>query len=390
MRKRKWLTLALVVALLPVALCGCGTSMQVENQAYALVMGLDRSADGQLQMCMLIPKIAGNSAEAMSSAEGGGGGSGNYTRLEVRGQDFESTLEKMSWAAPRRLNLSQLKLIVLSRELAEEVDNLKLMRNIAQTERLFTAARVAVCLGSARAFVAAIQPNMGMRLSTDIEATLDHYVRRGFIPGGSLAEIYYQTESVYSDPMAICAVLDEEAADEAEAAAPAFAFENTIEEVSASNDSEIATRYLGAAVFADGRMCGVLNAQQTVLANLLHSSVESFHYEFSGQSIELLPMRTAFVRVDTDSEPARIRVSLRLSISAQDRLPDEGALGQALSRDIQELFHTAQQMNAEPFGFAEKAALHFPTLDQWIEYDWRERFRHAELELELLFAHSDA
>ena len=35
---------------LMMALSGCSASMQVENQAYAIVMGLDREDDGRMRM----------------------------------------------------------------------------------------------------------------------------------------------------------------------------------------------------------------------------------------------------------------------------------------------------------------------------------------------------
>ena len=388
MRKWRRRMFALLLAALPIALCGCSASMQVENQAYAIVMGLDREDDGRLRMCVQIPKIAGNSEESQSGASGGG--SGNYTRLEVRARDFNEALEELSWAAPRRLNLSQLKLIVLSRALAEERDNAQLIRSIAQTERLFTAARVAVCEGSACAFVAAISPSVGLRISSDLESTLEYYKERGFVPQGYLAELHYQTESVYSDPLAIYAVLrpfEEENMGETQ---PAFAFDQSANALSADNDSGIPTRYLGSAVFVDGQMRGLFNAQQTIFANLLRNSLDSFSYNSNGQSINIVPVRSTFVTVDTSADPVKIRVSARLSIAAQDAVPDEEKLREDLTRDIEDVFQTAQQMGAEPFGIAEKAAVHFATMDEWRAFNWRERFQSADLEVELRFAHSGA
>lgn len=388
MNWRKQILVLLFSVALAFSQYGCSSSLQVENQAYAIVMGLDREDNGQLRMCIQIPKIAGNGAETQSDASGGS--SGNYTRLEVRAESFNEALERMGWASPRRLNLSQLKLIVLSRALCEEAGNARLLRDIAQTQRLFTAARVAVCEGSACAFVAAIAPNVGLRMSADIQSTLDYEREIGLIPQGYLAELHYQTESVYSDPLAIYAVQRQTEGGNAEEARAAFAFDQSTDALSEANDSEIPVRYLGAAVFADGQMKGSFNAQQTIFANLLRNSLESFHFDNNGQSVNIVPVRATFVRVDTDTEPVRIHVSARLSIAAQQADPDEAQLRADLKRGIEDVFHAAQRMGAEPFGFAEKAAVHFATLGQWKAYDWRKRFTSAELEVELLFAHSGA
>lgn len=388
MKGGKRIKLAPLLVALVIALSGCSASMQVENQAYAIVMGLDREEDGRLRMCVQIPKIAGNSEESQSDASSGG--SGNYTRLEVRAGDFNEALEKLSWAAPRRLNLSQLKLIVLSKALAQEEGNARLIRDIAQTERLFTAARVAVCEGSACEFVVAISPSMGLRMSSDVESTLEYYKERGFVPEGYLAELHYQTESVYSDPLAIYAVLRPSEEEKDKEAQAAFAFEGSTDALSEDNSSGIPTRYLGSAVFVNGQMCGSFNARQTIFANLLRNSLDSFNYNSNGQSIGIVPVRSTFIRVDSSVEPMRIRVSARLSIAAQDAAPDEEQLRSDLTRDIEEVFRAAQQMGAEPFGIAEKAAARFATLDEWVAFNWRERFQAAQLDVELFFAHSGA
>lgn len=388
MKGGKRIKLAPLIAALVIALSGCSASMQVENQAYVIVMGLDREADGRLRMCVQIPKIAGNSEESQSDASSGG--SGNYTRLEVRAEGFNEALEKLSWAAPRRLNLSQLKLIVLSKALAQEGDNARLIRDIAQTERLFTAARVAVCEGSACEFVAAISPSMGLRMSSDVESTLEYYKERGFVPEGYLAELHYQTESVYSDPLAIYAVLRPSEGEKEQKAQAAFAFDGSTDALSEDNSSGIPTRYLGSAVFVNGQMRGSFNAQQTIFANLLRNSLDSFNYNSNGQSIGIVPVRSTFIRVDSSVDPMRIRVSARLSIAAQDAAPDEEQLRDDLTRDIKDVFRAAQQMGAEPFGIAEKAAARFATLDEWVAFNWRERFQTARLEVELFFAHSGA
>jgi len=376
---------ALLAAVL--LLSGCSRSSQVENQAYVLVMGLDRLEDGKLQLSARIPRISGGA----SDASGGQSEGGNYTQLSIAAEDFETALEKLNWAVPRDLNLSHMKLIVISRRLAEEADCRNLIENIAQTERLFTSTRVVVCEGEAEAFVKAIEPVIGTRISTDVDALFDHYTSSGYVPSSSLADLYYQTESVYSDPMITYAILDEQNKTEEsknERAAAAVLSES-IEEISSDYKSEIPNRYLGAAVFSEGSLCGVLDGTQTIIANLLRNDVDAFRYKYDDQSLGVVPSRQAFVHVETMDEGAVIRIDAKLSISAQEERPDEARLRAMLEKEITSTIHAAQPMGAEPFGFAEKAAANFRTLDEWIEYNWPEKFMDAEIQVELSFAFSD-
>lgn len=379
-----------ILFLLCFAICnltGCSLSTQVEDQAYILVMGLERGVDNQLVMSVQLPKISGGESEG-----GNSGKAEKYMQISVESQDFEGALEKLDWASPRNVNLSQLKLIVFSQDLAREANFGSLIANIAQTERLFTATKVAVCEGSAKEFVETLRPYIGTRISTDIEEMFDYYNDRGYVPVSSLADLYYQTESVYADPMVSYALLDENSQKEQETqgSVPASAFMESIHDISNSYESEIPTRYLGAAVFSDGSLSCVLNQGQTILVNLLRNELNSFRYENSGQSLELVPTRPVYLSVDTKSEPVRITANIQLSYAAQEKTPNEHELKRDLVNELEDVIAYTQKYEIEPFGFAERAAKKFLTLSDWMDFDWKSRYKNAKIEVKLRFAQSDA
>lgn len=389
MRRYKIVFVALFFLMSTVFLSGCSQSSQVENQAFVLVMGLDRTQDGQLELCVQLPRISGGSSPG---GEGGSdGASDNYIQLSVTGNNFDSALERLRWASPRSLDLAQMKLVVISRSLAEEAGFREVIRQIAQTERLFTAARVTVCEGSARDFVEAIEPIIGTRLSTDINAMFEHFIELGYIPKARLAELFYQTESFYSDPMVSYSMLaesaqpDESSKDEATPAAALAGYANTFSE---NYESDVPNRYLGAAVFSGGQLCGTLTGQQTLFANLLRNELNTFHYEFDGQTLSMSPVSAFSLNVDTRTNPVRLKVSGQLSIAAHDRVTEADVLLENLKSDIQSTITAAQEMRADPFGFAERAAAKFTVLGDWIAFDWREKFSQAEVEINLTIAKS--
>ena len=384
---KKLVLLPLLAAVL--ILSGCSHHAQVENQAFLLVMGLDRTADGQIEMSVQIPRIAGNS----DSADGAGSsnGSANYAQMSVTGASYEEALERLDWVSPRDLNPAQLKLVVISRDLAESDECPTLINHISQTERLFTATRVAVCEGSAKEFVSSIKPTVGTRLSTDISAMFDHYIGRGFIPRSRLADLYYLMNSVYSDPMTSYAVLEPKALSEAESGAqPASALAGDLKSLSSSFESDIATRYLGAAVFSGGRMRGVLDGEQTICANLLLNELDSFFYNVREASVELIPEGQIKLSVDTQSNPIRLRVKGKLSLSAEELPVDEEELIRSLRSDIENTIRAAQRMGVEPFGFAEAAARHFSTIEDWVNYGWKRRYLDAQVEVDISLTPSDS
>ncbi|MBQ8505995.1 MAG: hypothetical protein IJ466_00950 [Clostridia bacterium] len=375
-----------LAAALPMLLGGCAESRQAENQAYVIAMGLDRTEEGGIEISAQIPKISGS-----QNSESGGGSksSGNYLPISAAAADYVTALERLNWSVPRELNLSQIKIIIISRALASEADFGELMQELVNTEQLFAAADVVVCEGSAKEFVNALSPTLGTRLSADIESTIEHYQSLGVMPDCSLANLNYYTQSVYSDPLAGYAILSGEGA-ETSKAQPASALGGSPQEIMQSAESEITTRYLGAAVFANGSFRGVLNGDQAILTNLINNSLDSFRYVFDGDTLELSPMGQCRISVDTKENPARIAISLNLSISGQNKTPDVNKLREALKGDMMEAISLARDMGADPFGFAEAAARDFLTLQEWLDYDWRSRFQDAEIEIKLRFSHAGA
>ena len=149
MRKYALLILLVICLLL---MSGCTGLTQVEDLAFAIVMGVDVNDQNEIEVCLQIPKISGQRSEEGSS------GSSSELLYAAGGKSFDEALTLLEWAIPRRLDLSQIKLIVISEELAADERFRQVADTIMATPRLYTAARLAVCSGSAKEFVSAVQP----------------------------------------------------------------------------------------------------------------------------------------------------------------------------------------------------------------------------------------
>ena len=371
-------SMALLLALAACALLsGCTQSLDVENQAYVLVMGVDEAVNEGIQLTIRYPRISGGG----SNSEAGSAG-GDYGALSISAGSYEAALEKLDWAVGRSLNLSQLKLVVISEDMARSGEARQLLCDIAQTERLFNAAYVAICDSSAADFVNAIEQNIGSRLSMELNAMFEMYTRRGYVPNEKLADIYYQTISVYSDPMAAYARLAQKTEDGTRIDPPA----QTVNAV----ESNIQTRYLGAALLRDGRVVGLLDAEEMTLTALLRNDTKYFEYLSQHQIIRLTPSVPVQIHVHCGPEITEIDVHVQLETAVTERIPDKAQLEAQLTADIEKLIARAQQLGVEPFGFAEYAAAHFPTLQSWMAYDWHTHFSQARLNIRVDLSTSNA
>lgn len=344
---------------------GCGVSGEVENQAYVLVLGLDRSDDGQLTLTARVPQVGGRGG-GQDEPDGS-----DYLTFSASGDTFVQALEGLQWATPRELNLSHIKLAVASEALARELDFGGLIGEVVETPHLYATARFAVCEGSAAGFIAEQAPVIGTRLSSELEAMLEHYARHGYIPDSSLAEVYYANNSIYSDPVAMLA-RSEDAAEPASLPLDAGT-------AGADVRSPAGQRFGGAALFREGRLVGRLGTEDALCLSLILGSAKSVVWEAGGRRVALTPKGAPEKTVELAGDVARLGLSLFLTTPEDIPAAEVRRIEEELEDRISALIAECQRLGAEPFGFSEVAAAGYLTVPQWLNSGWRERYAGAEI-----------
>ncbi len=366
---RKIINIFILVFLNLLLCCGCAQSRQIENQAYVIVLGIDAADNGGITLTAKIPVLSSQGGDKPSSGE-------TYRQFSATGTNYNTALKNLHSVSPRNLNLSQLELLVFSTELTEINDFRSLIEDISQTERLYTASKAVICNEKAMDFVANLQPAIGSRLSLDVPAIFENYTDQGLIPESTLANLYYLTATIYSDPMVANAVLS-----------PDSAAAKSTEENSGSSQS---ISFIGSSVFSNGIRKLTLNPEETILTNLLRNEVKYFRFEVDDKIVEAAPYAPVSLSVDLAQSPVKLSVKLRLNIGTQEDMPDENRIKDKMTEDIHSLIRKAQQNGAEPFGFANSAASKFPTFAKWLEYGWKEAYEHADIDISVSLARWDA
>lgn len=365
MRIRRLIALIALIALSALALGGCHVSGELENQAYVLTLGIDRAADGQLLLNARVPQIG----KGKPGEESGGG---DYLMFSGTGYDWPQALDALERATPRQMNLSHIGMIVVSEALAQEEDFGELIARIAETPHLYTTARFAVCAGQASEFIGAMKTLIGTRLSSEIGAMLDHYVRQGFVPDGTFADACYLSRSIYGDPVAILCRL-------ASGDAPAVSMIDLTDSPDTGIQSPMRQRYEGAALFRQGRMVGALDAGQTRLLNLVRGSVEALPFECDGKAFTLTPEGRPHLGVEMEDGDAVLSLRVRLATLDDVCAEDERRLEARLASSLIDVIQYCQRFGAEPFGFSEAAAGHFATVPDWLACNWQGQYSRADV-----------
>lgn len=375
---RRALVLLMLCACM-LTLSGCMGTTQVEDLAFAEVLGVDLTDEKKIEVSIEVPKIAGQRGD---SGSGGSSGSSNLI-YSASGASFDEALNLLQWAVPRRLDLSQIKLIVISESLAQSERFQKVSGTIMATPRLYTAARLAVCDGNAKEFVTAEEPIIGTRLANELTATFEDYIQSGYIPDATFADVYYHGRSAYSDSLAIYAETapqSEPKPSESGEAKPAAAIIPASPQQS-NVEMQHSNRYLGAAVFQKGQMVGRLTGEEFLYCKILRGEQQTFPFSLENQTVGLTTMGTPEIEIDTSTEPMTLRIGLRLSIVSSSKSAPMDELQSALVEAFMETIEVCKAMGAEPFGLAGNAAGHFLTLSDWEDFGWQDHFLNSKIDV---------
>lgn len=372
-------TLLILLLCLALTLTGCSEYREVENLAFALILGVDLTEENQIEISVQIPKIAGKDG----ASDAGDSGEGSELVYSARGNSFAGALESLQWVVPRRLDLSQLKLIVVSEKLARDDRFRKVADAMMDTYRIYSSARLAICEGDAQSFLESQTPQIGSRMASELAAMFEDSIHNGFSPDARFADYYYGSASIYSDPLSLyAAAAPAEESKNADDSQPASALLTPDNPSTQTVQSPQSSRYLGAALFHHGKMIGRLDGEQTLACMLLRGHRQSFLLENNDRSFSLKATGRPKISVDTNSEPTQINIRLHFRLLSDEPDADLSALENALSQSLLDVVQTCQQLGAEPFLLSERAVRAFPTLDRWLEYDWTNRFQTAAIRIQ--------
>lgn len=375
---RVLLTLLCIIML---SLSGCADTVQVEDLAFAEILGVDLNDQNQIEVCIEIPKISGQRSEG-----GSGSSEGNSSNLiySASGETIDEALNLLQWAVPRRLDLSQIELIVVSEKMAGSELFRRVANTIMATPRLYTAARFAVCSGSAKEFVSAEDPVVGTRLASELTATFEDYIRNGFIPDATFADFFYRSYSFYSDSLAIHAESSPTSGSSSgqKSAAPAAAIIPDNPQQS-SVEMQHSNRFLGAAVFHAGRMVGTLNGEEYLYCKILRGESQAFPFFIDGQTVGLTTIGKPSVKIGCDAQPMHITLDLHFSIVSSSRNAPMEKLQTELRKAFSASIEACRDMNAEPLNLAEHASGSFLTFDDWQKFNWIDRFSDSEIDINI-------
>lgn len=366
----------LLLILLLNMLSGCSME-EIEAQAYAVSLGIDLVNEDKIEVSVQVPTLNQSSG---GGGEGGGGGedsgSQGYTFSTAQGETLTQALEMLNAGMTRELNLTGVKSIVISEAMAQNEKFRRMLEELALAYRVYGAAEVIICAGTAKKFIAEQKTVIGLRLSQSTTISLRHYRETGYIPSAKAADVYYLSRSIYGDPVTVFAAIHTGENQQGDPGEDAYAGQ-------LHQTGQNKNQYFGAALLADGLMVGKLSGVQTQLLNVLLGELKHFSWIVEKVPARITVSGSPEIKVDLSENQVRIYVKLKFDVMASQADLSVDALEMLMLQRLRQLTEYCQKCGCDPFGYAEYAMRQFENVEKWRAYNWRSRFPSAQINYEV-------
>ncbi|HHW49307.1 MAG TPA: Ger(x)C family spore germination protein [Clostridiaceae bacterium] len=417
MRKGNWLFKTIGIALLALfaatLLAGCYDSREIDDMAYVVSLGLDKGKTNALRLTIQIAIPVATGAGS-SGNEGGGGGEGSDSSFitTIETPTLYSGLNMANNYISKQLNMSHAKVIVISEEIARE--GVQRYVNAIMRGREFRGNMfVLVSKGKAEEFIKETKPKFEVNPAKYFELNLMSYRYTGFIANTQLINFYLQEKCTCSQAVAILGGVNRfQSAEDfdlngstyLEKGKP-FPMEGDFIAGEVPRIGMIKSEFMGLAVFDGDKMVGELDGEEANYYLMLTGKYENSFFTVPDPLVKdyfvVLSLKTSRpperkVTMSGDIPHISAKVKLEadiLSIQSGKNYEDpknvhllEAATEEYIRNSMQKLLYkTSKELKTDIFGFGKSIKGTFLTWQDWIDFNWLDKYKNATFDVSVDF-----
>ncbi|HHV64116.1 MAG TPA: Ger(x)C family spore germination protein [Peptococcaceae bacterium] len=402
----KVLAYVLLLVFLALFLAGCYDAKEIDQEVYALVIGVDKGVNNAIRITFQVPTYKDGGQGGM----GGGGGDGdNGTETGELDGTVVATVEAPSLieainilnaTSNRMISLSHAKMLVFSEEYAREGVG-RYIEPLARFREVRELMRVVVCRGKAEDFIKENKPVISQNIAKDIELSYLQSQNTGYFRDVFFTEFYIDLLSPYGQPTAIYAGVnefDQMLDSEPGLSAPPKTYLDIKPGLiprKGGNKKDL----FGTAVFDGDRMVGSLNPEETRFFLMSIGEFERSYFTLEDQNkpgyiyvLEVTAVSKPRIKARIADGVPVIDLSLELDAdlaSIQSRINYEKSdLIEGFEAYLESYFQkgikntiekTQKEFGTDIFQFGKKIAGNFRTIQEFEEYNWLKHYPEAEI-----------
>ncbi|OPX90455.1 MAG: Spore germination protein A3 precursor [Pelotomaculum sp. PtaB.Bin104] len=382
-------------------LTGCFGSRETDETAYVLAMGFDKGEKDNLVVTVSIanPKVIAGMAGGGGGGKGADGNSFIVQSVETMGP--LAGLEQFNTATSRHLSLLHTKAFIISEELAGE-GLVQWFSSLSRYYELRATSFVFVCRGKAKDFLEKNRPPLEISPTKQYELIGSLSEAHGLYHDTTFKEFYEQTKSWSIQPTLPLAAIHEGGLETAKPGVKKGGELSLGKYIAgeAPITGENKAQFEGTAVFREDKMVGMINGEETSFYLMLRGKFENglmnmFDPLATPQPLALLVHQARSPKYVTHiGEDGSVTVDIDLYLEADlagmlsginYESPEykpflEAAFSQYVQEGCEKLIkRTQEEFKSDIFGFGEQLKSHFWTVQPWRDFNWRERYPEAQV-----------
>lgn len=405
-------------------------SHSLTNLAYVLAIGIDVGEKAKLKITAQFSK-----ATAFDSGGGSSDSSGQIVMVSGEADSIFSGINLLNSYIGKELNLAHCNVVVFSEELARNGIGTQIY-SLINNEEVRPSTNIVVSKCSAYDYLNNVKPNIE-KLTVQYFDTFSITSRlTGYISNLTIGEFYNNLSSEIKACTAILGGLNATARTESsEGTSESSSSENSSSKSSSSSESSSqnsesssestsepsnvitnpedltagsssvegnrGSENIGLAVFNGDKLCGELTATEAIshllIKNKVDSCIVSIDNPFNSSSkVELQLCPTKKSKVDVNIKDNIPHISIELKIDADILTLDENidygeenvletfsnATTEYLEKEISDYLNkVSKEYSTDIDNFGNKALAYFATSSEWKDFDWSEKFKNAEFDV---------
>ncbi|WP_284645604.1 Ger(x)C family spore germination protein [Paenibacillus silviterrae] len=381
----------MVLGSLSLLLTGCWDQLELEEQAYVVVMGLDKGAPGMVDVTFQIanPQVG-------STDKGSAQNEPPSDTVTFSTPDILSAKDIANSIVTRTISFSHLRTIIVGEELAKSSLFHHVMAAATRDPELRSESNLVVTNHRARDFIHNNKPKLETRPHKYYEFMQDRWRDTGLVPYSTLTR-YFQRLGGDALYLAIYASAKPHPTTKKRN-------EDQYKAGEIPHDSGDPAEMLGSAVFNSGRMIGTLTGEETRFAlylrrkALVHSFIASYKDPLNPKfqiSVRMIKEEDTKIKVNTEGDRAQVKVTVPivlqvLSIPSLTNYVTDTENQKKLIASLEKQFEqisrkvvekSQKQFKADPFLWHLNARGTFKTLPEYLAYDWSKQFTDATVDI---------
>lgn len=363
-----------------ISLCSCLGATSLEKYGYVLTMGIDEGKVYKYNVSFLLESQVSESEQNSGS---------NINVVSAEGDNMYETIYAAETGLPYRLNFSRTNYIVVGYDIAANGEMPDFFSTSWSMLKVRTSANLIVANCTATEFMEGLNYTSEVNITKLENSLIDFYETEGLTSMLSITEFISAVSSARYD-----------------AVVPLGGVDKSIDGSTQSDTTEgyprkggMVSYTLGAALFANENMCGVISGRETQLLLLTQGKLESAATQFtrddkSDYTVLIGNSGMPAVRVELDGERVRARFDINISVTlVQDssakmleKMKNTGGLDESMRGQIcdfisgscKKLSEDFRRLGCDAIGIGKYVSMKFTTVKDWESYDFRAHIPYIE------------